>query len=406
MPSCSRKTGGLAAFSALEEDLASTHAGNMIYADYNATTPLDPEVRAAMNEALDVSFGNPSSIHSAGQAARRLLDTARAQVAGLIGAAPDEIIFTSGGTEADNLAVLGAVAAASGERKGVITSAVEHKAVLDPCAYLHKQGHPVTLLPVDGEGRLDMRALDAAAKPALFSVMLANNDTGTIQPVTEVAQAAKACGALVHTDAVQAAGKLPIDVNKLGVSLLSFSSHKIHGPKGAGALYVRRGVRLEPRVHGGRQERMLRPGTENVPAIVGFGKACELARTRLDADARRVAEMRDLFEKHVLARISGTRRNGGLAGRLPNTSNIAFARLEGEAITIHLDMLGMAVSTGAACSSADQTPSHVLLAMGQTMAEARSSVRFSFGRDNTDDEIDRAVNLVVQAVRLLREAQP
>ena len=376
----------------------------MIYADYNATTPLDPEVRAAMNEALDVSFGNPSSIHSAGQAARRLVDRARAQVAGLIGAAPDEIVFTSGGTEADNLAVLGA--AASAERKGVVTSAVEHKAVLDPCAYLHKQGHPVTVLPVDRHGRVDLAALEAAARAdvALVSLMLANNDTGTLQPVAEAARAVKACGALVHSDAVQAAGKLPIDVNKLGVSLLSFSSHKIHGPKGAGALFVRYGVRLAPLVHGGRQERTLRPGTENVPAIVGFGKACELARTRLEADARRVAALRDHFEAQLLTRVAGTSINGG-SNRLPNTSNIAFAGLDGEAITINLDMMGMAVSTGAACSSADKTPSHVLVAMGQSTAEARSSVRFSFGRDTTDEDIDQATSLVVQAVNLLHGAR-
>ena len=376
----------------------------MIYADYNATTPLDPEVRAAMNEALDVSFGNPSSIHSAGQAARRLVDRARAQVASLIGAAPDEIVFTSGGTEADNLAVLGA--AASAERKGVVTSAVEHKAVLDPCAYLHKQGHPVTVLPVDRHGRVDLAALEAAARAdvALVSLMLANNDTGTLQPVAEAARAVKACGALVHSDAVQAAGKLPIDVNKLGVSLLSFSSHKIHGPKGAGALFVRYGVRLAPLVHGGRQERTLRPGTENVPAIVGFGKACELARTRLEADARRVAALRDHFEAQLLTRVAGTSINGG-SNRLPNTSNIAFAGLDGEAITINLDMMGVAVSTGAACSSADKTPSHVLVAMGQNAAEARSSVRFSFGRDTTDEDIDQATSLVVQAVNLLHGAR-
>ena len=378
---------------------------SMIYADYNATTPLDPEVRTAMNEALDVSFGNPSSIHSAGQAARRLVDRARTQVAGLIGASPDEIVFTSGGTEADNLAVLGVAGAA--ERGGMVTSAVEHKAVLDPCTYLRGKGRPLTFLPVDRDGRVDLAALEAAVKPdvALVSLMLANNDTGTIQPVAEAVQAAQACGALVHSDAVQAAGKVPIDVKKLGVSLLSFSSHKIHGPKGAGALFIRYGVRLASLVHGGRQERTLRPGTENVPAIVGFGKACELARTRLEADARRVAELRDHFEKQILARIRGTRINGG-DSRLPNTSNIAFAGLDGEAITINLDMLGMAVSTGAACNSADKTPSHVLVAMGQSAAEARSSVRFSFGRDTADEEIDRAVNLVVQAVKLLREARP
>jgi cysteine desulfurase len=378
----------------------------MIYADYNATTPLDPEVRAAMNEALDVSFGNPSSIHSAGQAARRLVDRARAQVAGLIGAAPDEIIFTSGGTEADNLAVLGVAGAALEGRKGIVTSAVEHKAVLDPCAFLQTKGHAVSVLPVDGDGRVDLAALEAAVKTdvALVSLMLANNDTGTIQPVAEAAQVVKSCGALVHTDAVQAAGKLPIDVKTLGVSLLSFSSHKIHGPKGAGALFVRYGTRLASLVHGGRQERTLRPGTENVPAIVGFGKACELARTRLEADTRRVAELRDHFERQILASVSGTRINGG-SNRLPNTANIAFAGLDGEAITINLDMMGMAVSTGAACSSADKTPSHVLVAMGQSAAEARSSVRFSFGRDTSDEEIDRATSLVVQAANLLREVR-
>ena len=376
----------------------------MIYADYNATTPLDPEVRAAMNEALDVSFGNPSSIHSAGQAARRLVDRARAQVAGLIGAAPDEIIFTSGGTEADNLAVLGVAGAALEGRKGIVTSAVEHKAVLDSCAFLQTKGHAVSVLPVDGDGRVDLAALEAAVKTdvALVSLMLANNDTGTIQPVAEAVRVAKTIP--VHSDAVQAAGKLPIDVKTLGVSLLSFSSHKIHGPKGAGALFVRYGTRLAPLAHGGRQERTLRPGTENVPAIVGFGKACELARTRLEADARRVAELRDHFERKILASVSGTRINGG-SNRLPNTSNIAFAGLDGEAITINLDMLGMAVSTGAACNSADKTPSHVLVAMGQSAAEARSSVRFSFGRDTTDEEVDRATSLVVQAVNLLREAR-
>ena len=384
---------------------ASEDAVPMLYADYNATTPLDPEVRAAMNEALDGTFGNPSSMHSAGQAARRLVDRARAQVAALIGAAADEIVFTSGGTEADNLAVLGAAEAAAG--KQIVASAVEHKAVLDPCAYLQKQGRAVTLLPVDRDGRADLAALEASAKPdvALVSLMLANNDTGTIQPVAEAARIANACGALMHTDAVQAAGKVPIDVKTLGVSLLSFSSHKIHGPKGVGALFVRYGARLASVFHGGRQERLLRPGTENVPGIVGFGKACDLARMRLENDARRVAQLRDHFETQVLARVGGTRINGG-KDRLPNTSNIAFAGLDGEAMIINLDMMGMAVSTGAACSSADKTPSHVLLAMGQSVVEARSSVRFSFGRDTSDEDIARAIELVVQAVNLLRGVRP
>lgn len=379
----------------------------MIYADYNATTRIDPEARAAMDEALDAGFGNPSSIHAAGQAARRSVDKARARVARMIGAAPEEIVFTSGGTEADNLAVLGVAGAAPDERRGIVTSAVEHQAVLAPCAFLRKQSRPVVFLPVDGDGRIVLAALDAAAKPdvALVSVMFANNDTGTIQPIAEVVKVAAACGAVVHTDAVQAAGKLPLDVTKLGVSLLSFSSHKLHGPKGVGALYIRRGVNLAPLLHGGRQERTLRPGTENVPAIVGFGKACELAQARLEADSRRVAELRAHFETQILARVRGTRLNGG-GERLPNTSNIAFAGLDGESVAINLDVAGMAVSTGAACSSADKTPSHVLVAMGQSAQEARSSVRFSFGRDNTDEEIDRAVNLVVQTVKMLREARP
>jgi cysteine desulfurase len=377
-----------------------------IYADYNATTPLDPEVRAAMTETLDAGYGNPSSIHQAGQAARRLVERARAQVAQLIGAAADEIVFTSGGTEADNLALLGAAEAASPPRTAIVTSAVEHKAVLDSCARLQAGARTVTLLPVNGDGRIDVRALESAATPsvALFSVMLANNDTGTIQPIDEVVEAARACGAIVHTDAVQAAGKLPIDVKKLGVSLLSFSSHKIHGPKGVGALFVRYGTRLGARQYGGKQERTLRPGTENVPGIVGFGKACELARSRLESDSRRLGELRAHFESRVLARVPGTRINGG-DERLPNTSNIAFDGLDGEAITINLDMLGMYVSTGAACASSDNTPSHVLVAMGQSPAQARSSVRFSFGRDTSDEEIDRAVTLVEQAVAFLRKAR-
>jgi cysteine desulfurase len=379
----------------------------MIYADYNATTPVAPEVRAAMACALEASFGNASSLHFAGQEARRLVERARAQAASLIGAEPDEIVFTSGGTEADNLAVLGLARAASPSKNDVITSAIEHQAVLAPCKHLQANGHAVAFLPVDAEGRLHAGALADAAKPAvaLFSVMLANNETGTIEPIADVVKAAASCGAVVHTDAVQAAGKLPIDVKAMGVSLLSFSSHKLHGPKGAGALYVRRGLSLAPRLHGGRQERGLRPGTENVPAIVGFGRACELARARLAADSRRLAELRDRFEAQIVDRVDGARINGHGGSRLPNTSNIAFADLDGEAITVNLDMLGMAASNGAACSAIDHAPSHVLLAMGQSAAVARSAVRFSFGRDNTDDEIDRAVLLVVQAVELLRKAR-
>ena len=381
----------------------------MIYADHNATTPVDPEVLHAMVSALDAGFGNASSLHRVGQEARRVVERARAQVAGLIGADPDEIVFTSGGTEADNLALLGVARAALPERSGVVTSTIEHQAVLAPCRHLQEQGFSVTYLPVDGEGRLSPGALGgaAAANVALFSVMLANNETGAIQPIAEVVKAAARCGAIVHSDAVQAAGKLPIDVKALGLSLLSLSSHKLHGPKGAGALFVRRGVRVAPMVLGGRQERSLRPGTENVPAIVGFGKACELARARLTTDGKRLTMLRDRFERQVLDRVAGACINGGRPGdgaRLPNTSSIAFPGLDGEAIAINLDLLGLAASNGAACSAVDHAPSHVLLAMGQTEAQARSAVRFSFGRDNTDEDIDQAAVLVAQAVKLVRGA--
>lgn len=380
----------------------------LLYADCNATTPLDPEVRVAMAEALDEGFGNPSSLHQAGQQARRLVERARAQVAALVGARPDEILFTSGGTEADNLAVLGAVAGVPPGRRRLVTTSVEHQAVLGPCEHLRAAGADVVLAGVDGEGRLLLDALARTVGPetALVSVMLANHDTGVVQPVAEVAGLARAAGALVHTDAVQAAGKLPIDVDALGVSLLSLSSHKLHGPKGAGALYVRRGVTVRPLVHGGRQERTLRPGTENVPAVVGFGKACELARSRLAADAAHLRELRDRFEQALMARVQGCEVNGSVSAgaRLPNTSNLAFAGVDAEALTVRLDLLGMAASRGSACSAGDPAPSHVLLAMGQSAARARSAVRFSFGRTTAANDIDRAVELVAAAVQKLREA--
>jgi cysteine desulfurase len=381
----------------------------LLYADYNATTPLDPEVRAAMAEALDGGFGNPSSLHQVGQQARRLIERARGQVAALVGAEPDEIVFTSGGTESDNLAVLGAMGAAPSGRRSLVTTTIEHHAVLDPCVHLRAAGTRVAMVGVDGEGRLKLDALAAAIGPetALVSVMLANNDTGAIQPVAEVARIARATGALVHTDAVQAAGKLQVAVDALGVSMLSLSSHKLHGPKGAGALYVRREVVLRPLMHGGHQERSLRPGTENVPAIVGFGKACELARARLSSDAAQIRKLRDRFEGEILARVQKTRVNGprGPEARLANTSNISFAGADAEALTINLDLLGMAASRGSACSAGDPAPSHVLLAMGQATSQARSAVRFSFGRETTVEEIDRAVGLVVQAVGLLLGAK-
>ncbi len=377
---------------------------NAIYLDHNATTALDPAARDEMLPWLGGTFGNPSSIHSFGREARRALDTARARVARLVGAQPEELIFTSGGTEANNLAILGAVAASSRTRPCIVTTAIEHQAVLNPCLHIERTGGTVTFLPVDRQGRLHAAAALSSMgdEPLLASVMLANNDIGTVQPVGALSEGTRERGILLHTDAVQAAGKIHVDVHALGVDLLSLSGHKIHGPQGAGALYVRKGTRLTPRSFGGHQERGLRPGTENLAAIVGFGKACELAGARLAADAAHTEALRSAFEAAVLERVSGAAVNGQGAARLPNTSSVSFDGLDGEALVINLDLLGLAVSTGAACSSGVDEPSHVLLAMGRTPAQARSSVRFTFGRENTGEDVERAVALVVQAVEGMR----
>lgn len=379
-----------------------------IYLDHNATTPIDPAVRAEMDACMDASDGNPSSIHGCGQAARRVLDVARARVARLIGAAPEELVFTSGGTEADNLAILGSASAAGRAGLSLCASGVEHQAVLNPCRHLGRSGRKVEYLAVDGDGVLD---LDRAAEEigegtGLVSVMLANNDTGVIQPVAAAAELARARGALFHTDAVQAAGKVPIDVTALGADLLSISAHKLHGPKGVGALYVRRGVGLSPLLFGGHQERSLRPGTENVAAIAGFGKACALGAERLERDARAVRALRDAFEAAIVERIPNVTVYGREAPRLPNTSAIGFAGLDGEMLAINLDLLGLAVSTGAACTSGSADPSHVLLAMGRPPGEARSLVRFSFGRTNAAEEAAIAIDLVCHTVAALRGGNP
>ena len=375
-----------------------------IYLDHNATTPIDPEVRAEMDGSLDGSLGNPSSLHAAGQAARRVIDRARERVARLLGAQPDEILFCSGGTEADNLAIVGSLGPRPAAAAHLITSAVEHQAVLNPVRHLERGGASVTVLPVDGEGLLDPAAVASAlrAETALVSVMLANNDVGTLQPVAAIAALARARGALLHTDAAQAAGKIRIDVASLGVDLLSLTGHKLHGPQGVGALYVRRGTPLSPLLFGGHQERGLRPGTEPVAAIAGLGKACELAVARLAEDAAHLGELRRSFEAAVVARVAGASVNGRYGPRLPNTCNLSFDGLDGEALAINLDLLGVAVSTGAACSTATREPSHVLLAMGRSPAQARSSIRVSFGRGNTAGEAARAVDLVEQAVQLMR----
>jgi cysteine desulfurase len=379
-----------------------------IYFDHNATTPVDPAVLATMLPYFEQDFGNASSIHSFGQQARAAVEHAREQVAVLIGARPAEIVFTSGGTEADNLAIFGLVRASSAPRKHVITTAIEHHAVLNACQVLEAAGVEVTYLPVSSDGVVDPGDLRRALKPhtLLASVMLANNEIGTIQPVEEIGRILAEADVWSHTDAVQAAGKLPIDVGRLGVDLLSLSGHKFYAPKGVGALYARSGARLEPLAYGGHHERDRRPGTENVAGIVGLGKAAELALERLGAEPARLAALRDRLERGVLERIPATRVNGGRAPRVPNTTNITFSGVEGESLVIALDLKGIACSTGAACSSGAIEPSHVLTAIGLDPGDARASLRFSLGHANTEQEVDRALEILPGVVDHLRELSP
>jgi len=379
-----------------------------IYLDYNATTPVDPAVLDAMLPHFADTFGNASSIHSPGQRARSAVDAARASVAALLGAKPSEIVFTSGGTESDNLALFGVVAASQEPRKHIITTAIEHHAVLNSAQALEKLGVEVTYIPITREGIVDPEDIRRALKPEtiLISVMHANNELGTIQPIEEIGRIAAAADVLFHCDAVQSAGKLPLDVNRLGVDLLSISAHKIYGPKGVGALYVRSGTPLEPQFYGGHHERDRRPGTENVPGIVGLGKAAELARKNLQTDCARITTLRNRLEEALLAACGDARVNGNRAQRVSNTSNISFHAAGGEALVIALDLQGIACSTGAACSSGAVGPSHVLMAIGLSPDEARSSLRFSLGRTTSAEEIDQVITLIPQAVERLRALSP
>jgi cysteine desulfurase len=379
-----------------------------IYLDYNATTPVDPAVLDAMLPYFAENFGNASSIHSPGQRARGAVDGARASVAGLLGAKSSEIVFTSGGTESDNLALFGVVAASQDSRKHIITTAIEHHAVLNAAQALENLGAEVTYIPVGREGTVDPDDIRRALKPetVLISVMHANNELGTIQPIEEIGRIATTADVLFHCDAVQAAGKLPLDVNRLGVDLLSISAHKIYGPKGVGALYVRSGTPLEPQFYGGHHERDRRPGTENVPGIVGLGKAAELARKNLQTDCARITTLRNRLEDALLAACGDARVNGNRAQRVSNTSNISFHAAGGEALVIALDLQGIACSTGAACSSGAVGPSHVLLAIGLSPDEARSSLRLSLGRTTTAEEIDQAIAAIPQSVERLRALSP
>lgn len=376
-----------------------------IYLDHCATTPVDPEVMGAMMPFFGNHFGNPSSIHELGRRARQAIEEARNQTAALIGAQPAEIYFTGGGTEADNLAILGleAYGEATGKRH-IITSAIEHHAVLNTCRYLETKGFTVTYLPVDPYGSIDPeRAVKTFTDGTLLiSIMHANNEIGTIEPLADIAHAARGHGIIIHTDAVQTVGKVPVDVNALGVDLLSLSAHKFHGPKGTGALYVRQGIPLAPLMFGGRQERGLRTGTENVAGIVGLGKACEIAARDLPRFMEQLWEMRNLLEKLLTEAITHIRINGHPFRKLPHVLSVSFQGLMGDALVRELDVQGIAASAGAACTAEDLQLSHVVAALGIPEDYAAGTVRFSLGKGNTQEEIRRAAAIIADTVTRLR----
>jgi cysteine desulfurase len=376
-----------------------------IYFDNNATTPLLPEVFEAMRPYFIDSFGNASSIHRQGQQARAAVEQAREHVADLIGARPAEVVFTSGGTEGDNLAIFGLVSPG----QHIIISAVEHHAVLNACKKLEADGVELTILPVDAEGIVNPDDVRAALRPntQLISVMMANNETGVLQHVREIGRIAAEADVFFHTDAVQAAAKVPVDVNEIGCDLLTIAGHKMHAPQGTGALYVRRGTLLKPLLYGGRHERSRRAGTENLAGIVGLGKAAELAQKWFDEDGpAKMAALRDRLEQAIVSQTERVKVNSGSSPRTPNTSNIVFECIEGEAFVIAMDLKGISVSTGAACSSGAIEPSHVLVAMGLSPDEARASIRFSLGKQNTPEEVDFVLERIPEVLSKLRELSP
>jgi cysteine desulfurase len=387
-----------------------------IYLDHNATTAVDPAVLDAMLPYFSSDFGNASSIHTFGQRARAAVETAREQVAALLNARPQEIVFTSGGTESDNHAIFGIPletftslnSSTSLTSPHLITTTIEHEAVLNACQALEVLGVAVTYLPVNREGLISLDELRRAIRPetVLITVMHANNELGAIQPLAEIGRIAAEADVYFHTDAVQSAGKIPLDVRALQLDLLSLSGHKFYAPKGAGALFIKSGTRLRQLLYGGHHQRGFRPGTENVAGIVGLGKAAELARLSLEKDAARMSHLRDTLEQGILARVPDCRVNSANAPRTPNTSNLLFPGLEGEALVIALDLKGLACSTGAACSSGAVEPSHVLTAIGLSASDARASIRFSLGRHTTDSEINAALELIPAAVSHLRKLSP
>ncbi len=378
------------------------------YLDYAATTPMHPEVVKTMLPYFTEAFGNPSSIYSYGQEAKGALEEARDKVAALIGAGSEEIVFTGGGTEADNFALKGVAYANESKGNHIITSSIEHHAVLGTCKFLERRGFRLTYLPVDGYGLVDPDDVSQSItdKTILISVMLANNEVGTIEPIAEIGRIAKEAEVCFHTDAVQAVGHIPVDVNELAVDLLSMSAHKFYGPKGVGALYIRKGTKLLPFMHGGEQERKRRASTENIPGIVGFGKAVELTQQEINQEAKRLASLRDHLTKELLERIDHTRLNGHPIKRLPNNVNVSVDFVEGESMCLNLDLENICISTGSACSSSSLEPSHVLLAMGLPHEQAHGSLRFSLGKWTTEEEIERVLEVLPRIVAKLRAMSP
>ncbi len=380
----------------------------MIYLDHSATSPVDPEVFEAIKPYFTDSFGNASTLYSLGRDGRRAMESAREEVASIIGAETKEIIFTSGGTESDNIAIKGIAYKLKNKGNHIITSDIEHPAVDETCKYLEKNGFTVTYLPVYEDGIVKLSDLEEAItdKTILITIMHANNEIGTIQPIKEIGAVAKEKGIIFHTDAVQTVGKIPVDVNGLNVDLLSLSSHKLYGPKGVGALYVRKGVRLEPIMHGGGHERGIRPGTENVPGVVGLGKACKIAKENLESDAQLLTRLRDRLIDTVLKQNEDSYLNGHRIKRLPNNANFRFTGIEGESLILHLDSKGIAASTGSACSSTKLEASHVLMAIGLKEVEAHGSLRISLGHENTEEDIDYTIIAIKEVVEKLRKMSP
>lgn len=379
-----------------------------VYMDYSATTPVKKEVLDAMLPYFSEHFGNPSSLYSIAQESKEALEKARGQVASLIGAKANEVFFTAGGSEADNWALEGVADALKDKGNHIITTKIEHHAILHTAEYLEKHGIDVTYLDVDAEGRVNPEDVEKAItdKTVLISIMMVNNEVGTIEPIKEIADIAHNHGILLHTDAVQALGNVPIDVNDMGIDLMSMSGHKIYGPKGVGALYIRKGTKISNFIHGGAQEMKKRAGTENLAGIVGFGKAAELAKENLESHINRVSELRDYFISEVTSKIPDTIVNGSMEHRHPGNANISFEYIEGESMLILLDMNGISVSTGSACSSKSLTPSHVLSAMGIPVERIHGTLRFTIGDPTTKEDIDYVIEKLFEIVQKLRELSP